>query len=121
MKIADVKSLTFDGDFNTGNLVVNYTDGTTSSFPINSIQQISFKEDEINAIESVSSQPTIAFHGDMLLITTEGGKVTIYDTVGRLIAAVGLNNGTTPLSLSHLPAGIYVANINGHTVKFQKK
>ena len=122
-KIADVASLTFEGDFQSGNLVVNYTDGTTAKVPISTISQVTFKEDEQeeDAIESVSTAPVVAVRGDILLITTEGGKAALYDTAGRQISITALEKGTTPLSLSSLPAGIYVININGHAVKFQKK
>lgn len=122
VKVAQVKNLSFDGDFNTGNLLVNYTDGTTDTMPISSIKQISFKADEQdNAIESVSAQPTIAVKGNMLFITATGGKAAIYDTAGKLMNSVALTEGTTPLSLSQMPDGVYLLNINGHVVKFQKK
>lgn len=121
MKVAEVASMTFDGDFNTGNLVLNYIDGTNAKFPISSIKQLTLKTDEIDAIESVSARPTVAVQGDMLIITGNGGKVAIYDTAGRQMTAAELTAGTTPLSLGQLPNGIYVANINGHVVKFQKK
>lgn len=120
-KVAQVKNITFNGDFNTGNLVLNYTDGTSESFPISTVKQVSFKEDEVDAIEKVSTQPIVAVKGDMLIVTTPGGKAAIYDTAGKLTLSATLNNGTTLLSLGQIQDGIYVMNINGHTVKFQKK
>lgn len=121
VRVEQVANISFDGDFNTGNLIVNYIDGTSAAFPISSIQQVTLKTDEANAIKPVSAKPIIAVQGNILFITSEGGKVGIYDTTGRMMTSVELSSGTTPLSLGQLPDGIYVANINGHIVKFQKK
>ena len=124
LKIAEVRSLTFDGDFHSGNLVVNYTDGTSASTPIASIQKIIFRaeEHESEGIQEVKGgHPTVAVQGDMLLITSVGGRARVVCLDGKLVSTVTLTAGTTPLSLASLPAGIYIIDVNGESLKLQKK
>lgn len=122
IQIKEVSSISFDGDFKTGSLVINYADGTHTSTPIQSISQISFKSEstEPDAINHVESAPTIAVQGDLLFITTEGGRAAIYDGGGRLVQQTELRQGTTTLSLAALPKGVYIVNINGHSAKISK-
>ena len=124
LKIAEVRSMTFDGDFRSGNLVVNYTDGTSTLTPIASIQKITFRaeEHESEGIREVKvGHPTIAVRGDMLLITAEGGRARVVCLDGRLVSTVALTAGATALSLASLPAGIYIIDVNGESLKLQKK
>lgn len=122
LKVAEVSSMTFDGDFNTGNLVVHYTDGTTSTTPIANIQQISFKAEDNPQVGILNAKAqSLAVKGNFVFITSEGGHAFIFDVQGRNIQATRLSSGTTVLSLDSLPVGNYIINVNGQNVKFQKK
>ena len=124
LRIAEVRSLTFDGDFRSGNLVVNYTDGTSASTPIASIQKITFRIEgnESEDIRKVKrDKPTIAVQGDMLLITADGGRARLVSLDGRLVSVIQLTAGTSALSLASLPVGIYIIDVNGESLKLQKK
>ena len=123
VKVASVKSITFDGDFKTGNLVVNFIDGSNTTTPIADIKQITLKSEKADetAIANIDATPTVAVSKDMLFITADGGRASVYDTAGRQLNNVKLDKGTTTLSLSALPDGVYIVNINGHSIKLNKR
>lgn len=122
IKLATIKDLTFDGDFKTGNLVVNYTDGSQTSTPIASIRQVTFKTDEEeSSILTTKDVPTISVFGDLLFVNTHGGKMQLFSLDGRCCMTASLADGLNSFSLSALNNGIYILSVNGHQVKFQKK
>lgn len=122
INISEISNITFDGDFNTGNIVVNYTDGTTGSMPVASVHKITFKEDEEpSGIAEVSTKASVAVKGDMLFLTADGGCIGIFDVNGVKMMQMALDKGTNVLSLQSLAKGVYVLNVNGQTLKFEKR
>ncbi len=123
VKVASVKSIAFDGDFKTGNLVINFVDGSNTSTPVASIKQISMKSESTDetSIADINAAPTVAVSKNMLFITADGGRAAVYDAAGRLLQSVKLSQGTTTLSLAALPNGVYIININGHSIKLNKQ
>lgn len=122
IRIADIIDIAFEGDFRTGALLVNYADGTTVSTPIASIRKITFLPDEdLTAVATTKDVPTVSVCGNLLLIHSQGGSMTVCDAAGRKVAGTALGKGLTTFSLEGLPNAVYVLNVNGHTVKFLKK
>lgn len=122
VRIADITDISFEGDFRTGSLLVNYADGTTLSSPIASIHKLTFQPDEdLTAIATTDLAPTVSVCGNLLLVRSQGGSMVITNAEGKRVAASTLNKGLSTFSLSSLPNAMYVLNVNGHSVKFLKK
>ena len=122
VRIADITDITFQGNFQTGSLQVNYADGTSASTPIASIRKITFQPDaQEDAITPTTDVPVVSIHGDLLFIHCKGGSMTLHTTDSKRIMAARLKNGINAFSLSSLPHAIYVLRANGHQVKFLKK
>lgn len=122
VKIAAIKNLSFDGDFKTGNLVVNFTDGTQTATPIAQIRKVTFKADEEeSSIEATKDAPTISTFGDFLFVNAHGGSMQLFSMDGRCRLSSSLDKGLNSFSLSGLNNGIYILSVNGHQVKIQKK
>lgn len=122
VRIADITDITFQGNFQTGSLQVNYADGTSAFTPIASIRKITFQPDaQEDAITPTTDVPVISIHGDLLFIHCKGGSMTLHSAEGKHIMAARLKNGINAFSLSSLPHGVYVLRANGHQVKFLKK
>ena len=120
--VAEVRDLSFEGDFRTGNLLVNYTDGTTQRIPVDQIREMSIKADAMpSSAASVSSEATVAIKGNILFVKADGGHLAITDLGGRVHVSAILSQGTNVFSLAGLSQGVYVLNVNGRTMKFRKK
>lgn len=132
LPIAEVKSLSWTGNFSSGNLVVNYADGEQMSVPFSEITKLTLtpdvkedptkEEEDATKILSTTSGKIVraSVSGDYLLLDGVSTKdvVTIFNTAGMRVAKVGAANC---ISLHGLHAGTYVAHVGGHTVKFIKR
>lgn len=100
--IYEVKSLSWEGTFKEGNLVINYTDGTTKQLAMSTVERITFTEDIPDAVSPESK--------------SEEDGICIYDIQGRLI-----QQNAKPDALKSLSKGEYII-INGTVrVKYLKK
>lgn len=100
--ISEVKSLSWDGNFKEGNLVVNYTDGSTKQLAMNTVEGVTFTED---AADAITSEKTVADKG-----------ICIYDMQGRLVQQKAKAD-----AIQSLPKGEYIIKNGSVTVKFLKK
>ena len=81
-EISEISSLSFDGDFSSGSLVVNYKDGTRSTLPIAKVSKVLFTADDVaSTVSELCSPLSVAVRGDVLLLTAEGGSVDILQKV----------------------------------------
>lgn len=131
LPIAEVKSLSWTGNFSTGNLVVNYVDGEPMSVPFSEITKLTLtpdvkeepstgEEDETKIKTTASSVVRASVSGDYLLLSGVKAKdvITVFNAAGKRVAKVGSANC---ISLQGLPAGTYVAHVSGRSVKFIKR
>lgn len=127
LPIAEVTSLSWTGNFNTGSLVVNYADGQQMSFPFSEIAKLTLKPDEVEEddatkIHTAASDKVVraSVSGDYLLLDGTSAKdvVTIFNTAGKCVARL---KAASCISLQGLSAGTYVAQIGGRSVKFIKR
>ncbi|MBD5254291.1 MAG: T9SS type A sorting domain-containing protein [Barnesiella sp.] len=75
----------------------------------------------IIAPDEVAVWPTVTT--DLLNVTglTAGAPVTVVDIKGATVLRTVANEGVTTLSLSQLPAGLYIVTVNTQSVKIIKK
>lgn len=122
IKIEEIESLSFEGDFKSGNLVVNYKDGNRQTVSIASIRQISMGVDEqADGIDHADAEATIAVQGDMLCVSAEGGSLSVYSVNGAKVLSAALSKGMNVFSLAALDKGVYLLHVNGKSVKFLKR
>ena len=111
--IADVSSLSWDGNFQDGDLLVNYADGTVKRLAMATIQNVTFSED--------ATEPEPEPEGISKLDSRKGSLnnmegAAIYDIQGRL-----LRQNATADDLRALPQGQYVVKNGTITIKYLKK
>lgn len=125
LPIAEVKSLSWTGNFNTGSLVVNYADGKQTSVPFSEITNVTLapdvKEDETWVKPTMTDRRVrVSVSGDYLLLdgVSAGDVIVISNMAGQQVKRV---KAVSCISLHSLPAGTYVAQVVGRSVKFVKR
>lgn len=99
--ILDVASLSWEGNFKDGNLVINYSDGTNRQIAISNVESISFTEDAPTDISQIKAKDT---------------TVKVFDFQGRLIL-----QDAKASTLETLPKGHYLVKNKDITIKYRKK
>lgn len=66
------------------------------------------------------SADAIEICGDIIRVSAGSGILTVYSPDGRLMLTAPVGPGTTQISIAALPAGLYIATINGIARKFAK-
>ena len=96
---------------------VETTEGS-HSYPYSVFEKISFTEsaDAINAMPEQAENLTFK---DGTLAVKGDGFLRIYGTNGALVSIANVKEGAN-ISLSNLPAGVYIVNMNGKTIKVRK-
>lgn len=103
--------------FNDGQLTV---EGSQYTFA-NIVKFYISETDDPNAIEGVSGKAETAIKDGVVYVKTKG-QVRLYSTDGRQMdARISRQDDTTVVDAAHLPAGTYILQVNGQSIKFQKK
>lgn len=114
--------------FNNDAVIV--TTGTSSfEYAKNVFSRMFFKKQEIetgiNDVVANYHRPSITFRyidDETIEVLTElKGLLRMYNLNGQLVATKNVTNGTAFISLSEIPSGIYLLNINNQTIKFCKR
>lgn len=85
-------------------------------FTYGDILKIDFSDDtDLKVEEAPLSHMGLSFQNEEVM-SASGATISIYDSMGRLIATLPGKG-----SVRELPAGIYVAICNGETLKFLKR
>lgn len=112
--------------FGTGNFSVLLSEGEAGgSFDFRNVSKISFGE--VSAVETVDRDAvmvvtpnpvrnTLVLNGGQSLY---GSEMNLYSVTGMHVLRVATWQGES-IDVSHLPAGVYVINIQSETIKFVK-
>lgn len=112
---ADIQKITFEN----GNVVVSTKAGQKASTPIAGITEMYFNIDTAEGISGAQANAAFTLNGHEVVIGT-AGRVHIYQASGVLVKSAQAVSGTT-LSLADLPAGIYIIQVAGKSLKFVKR
>ena len=105
-----------------GDLVVN-SKGAITRVPLTTIARLVYKSNELSGIEAPATTKRYTRQGDRLVLQSlpAGTAVNLYTVDGQLVNSYKANgNSPVVLSLTTLPAGIYVVETNNLTFKIQK-
>ena len=96
---------------------VETTEGT-HSYPYSAFERITFTEspDAINALPEQAENLTFK---EGTLTVKGDGFLRIYGTNGALVSIANVKEGAN-ISFDNLPAGVYIINMNGKTIKVRK-
>lgn len=112
-------TITFDG----GDLVIN--GGQTLRVKLSEVRRYTFGvyAHEKDIIEtSIDKKPSILLQGDNIILSNlpDGSIATLYNVGGVTVRQTVIEGRGTRLSLSGLPAGIYILKAGSQTLKIQK-
>lgn len=102
-------------------LVITLSDNSTASYDLYEVSKYTFGSS--TGISKVLSTKDISLSGDNIIFQgVTNGKVTVSSLSGaRVDAGVSESAGSTVVSLSSLPAGVYVVKVNNAVIKISKK
>lgn len=117
-KFGDLQKITFS----EGNVIIATKSGTTDTMPISTIERMYF-DLTATGIGSTTVAPGKAgasWDGKNLKFDGVAGRIEVYQASGALVTRTTAASGTS-VSLSHLPAGVYVVRMAGQSFKIVKK
>ncbi len=103
--------------FEEGYMVVTTSEGI-DRYPISLIEKITFTENT-TSIEALPEQEEGLTYKDGRLAIKGDGLLRIYNTAGALLNIANVKEGAN-VSLSNLPAGVYIVRMGDKTIKVRK-
>lgn len=102
-------------------LVITLSDNSTASYDLYQVSKYTFGSS--TGISKVLSSKDISLSGDNIIFQgITSGKVDVSSLSGAKVnASVSESGGNTVVSLSSLPAGVYVVKVNNAVIKISKK
>lgn len=102
-------------------LVITLSDNSTASYDLYQVSKYTFGSS--TGISKVLSSKDISLSGDNIIFQgITNGKVDVSSLSGaKANASVSESGGNTVVSLSSLPAGVYVVKVNNAVIKISKK
>ena len=112
---------------NNGDFILTTT-STTIAYPFDNIWKFTLADNDsdpsgIKDLKAVAG-PALERQSDKVILTGEvaNSPIYIYKVDGQLVKALRTdNNGQAEVSISDLPAGVYVVRTNGVTIKITKR
>ena len=105
--------------FEEGYVVVTTTEGK-HSFPIANLDKISFSETaDPDAIKAMPEQAENLTYKDGTLAIKGDGMLRVYNASGALVSIAYVKEGAN-VSLSSLPAGVYIVRMGDKVIKVRK-
>lgn len=112
--LATVQKITF-----TSTEVVVHTSAGEMKFPLAEMEKMSFSS-TANAIDLMPLQSEKLQFVKGNIITNGKGVLRIYDMNGVLMQIARVDQEKAVVNLDSLPAGMYIANLEGNTIKISK-
>ena len=113
------EKITFSGT----TVKITQTDGTESQAVMSDIARIHFSN--YVAVENIEVNDKSLFtyiSSDEIAINCNAGDIVrIYDVIGSQLICTRLNSDNSIISITQLPKGIYIININDRSAKFVKR
>ncbi|MDD2962097.1 MAG: T9SS type A sorting domain-containing protein [Muribaculaceae bacterium] len=117
---SDVARITFSD----GSIVLNLKDNSSFSTALSTLQNIKFSDNNagVEATELSKIEPSIITEIDRIIVSgiSDTTAVTIYSISGAVAKKDTIANGES-ISISDLPRGIYLINVESSTFKFLKQ
>ena len=116
---AEVRRITFED----GRMCVQSLDGTTHSWEVSAVSKCYFgSAPEVPAAVGTVRTTMLMPSGNGLNVHCEtAGVLTVQNVKGQLLWLRHVPVGTSMVSLADLPAGVYVVQMNGETLKLMKR
>lgn len=118
--LSEEPKITFRHNY-SDNMVISTTtkEIEVSAFELDKMVTVSVEESGIESIHA-NNNTSFKWEGDALMIEVTSGSssITVYGMDGKNYFSKQLTKGRHALSLSKLPKGAYVINIDGETIKF---
>jgi hypothetical protein len=117
--VTNINKITFDTD----NMVLHLTDGTTTALPLTGLDKMWFSNQgtgisTLNAADNVQMN----VQGGMLTVTSDTPvHVTLYNIGGTMMSEAQTENGEAQLNLRGMTKGVYIVRINGKAQKVMNK
>lgn len=119
------EKITFSGT----TVKITQTDGTESQAVMSDIARIHFSDyvadSDYVAVENIEVNDKSLFtyiSSDEIAINCNAGDIVrIYDVIGSQLICTRLNSDNSIISITQLPKGIYIININDRSAKFVKR
>ena len=110
-KVSQISKITFD----TSNMVLHLSDGTTQQLPLVSLSKMFFS-DSAQGIATISAaSDKISFDGGQLRLEIGAGEqAVIYNMKGQPLFTA---KTSTEYNLNQLPKGVYIVRIGSQTKK----
>jgi hypothetical protein len=112
--------------FQENNLVLKLNSGTSTDYPVVSIDRMVFSGDSDTETETIQTTDITVYPNpasDYLTIRNLPAsytQVTIYQSSGVVVYSAKMNSGNNQLDVSTFPKGIYIIKADGKTLKFSK-
>lgn len=106
----------------TSRPVVSYSGGNMTirnasledSYPLGQVESLTFVEDVTSIRTAAGGENIYCFRDNVF--TCEGNEIRVYDLAGAIVS-----QGADTVSLRGLPAGVYIVNVAGRSIKVLKK
>lgn len=127
-------------------LMITFSDNTTQTFVLSALPQISMANDKMTittasataeydlykvktftfgtstGIQNIGTDVSFSTQGDRIIVSGTDAQVRLFAIDGKAVSATPVRtDGHTVISLSELPKGIYIINVNGKSVKISKQ
>jgi len=108
--VSSVQKITFD----TSNMLLHLSDGTTQSLPLSGLQKMFFNDGTVGISPITSMKSKIHFADGILRAeVTTGERIEVYNMKGEQVFS---NNTSGTYDISHLTKGVYIVKV-GHETK----
>lgn len=112
--------------FSSGSLVITFKDGSTASYPLNTVQRYMYDGVKNGISEQASEKGTDVhvFHeGNTLTLThvPEGNDVMLYSSDGQLLETHTGSGKPIQISVDSRPDGMYIVKTGTQTFKLTKQ
>ena len=119
IEFGNLKKITF----NSTNVNILKTDGSTISASMGDIERIHFSNySSIEDTEIAKEELFYYMSDDCIAVNCNAGEIiTVYSIIGKQLVCVRQKSDNGIISIAHLPKGIYIIRINDQTAKFVKR
>lgn len=129
LDVANLRSLSFSQqrEYNADSVRIyvnrvhaNFDDGTSVSYDLSGYESILFAPvaTSISAVTTTPSAPQILTASNGRLTANADGQLRIVALDGRLLSQIEVRAGES-LSLTSMPAGIYIVHLSGQSIKIR--
>lgn len=123
IELPEIKDLTFSA----GTMHINLMDGTVRTFTLEAVKNLLFTSGttpltQLPAAGSMTIFPNPATDFiNIEALPANSAQIEVYSMSGHRVMTEMIHQHKQSINVSHLPTGIYILKVGGHTIKFQKR